>query len=216
MGGDRPKQYLPLAGRPMLVHGIEALLSEPRVNGVTVAIVQDDRDFQRLEFSRPIAVDSVAGGHSRAESVLNGLCHIATVHRADWVLVHDAARPCLPRECLADLLDRGLDSADGALLAIPVRDTVKSADPDQRVVGTIEREGLWAAQTPQLFPLPALLEAIEAMLGQGLAPTDEASAMERAGFRPLLVPGSPANLKVTVEADLPLAEAILAGAGVAK
>lgn len=216
LGGGQPKQYLPLAGKALLCHSVEALLAHPRIGGVTVVLAPGDARFSRLQFSRPEAVDHVAGGASRAQSVLNGLRHIGQRHASHWVLVHDAARPCLPLDCLDDLLRAGLDSADGALLAVPLGDTLKAAGADGHVERTVERAGLWAAQTPQLFPRERLEAALRAMLEAGLTPTDEAGAMEHAGARPLLVMGSAANLKVTWAADLELAAAVLAARAVAE
>ena len=209
LGAGSPKQYLPLAGKTLLWHSVERLLAHPGVQGVTVVLAEGDQDFDTLSFSRSGDVDHCTGGASRAESVRNGLRHIAHAHAADWVLVHDAARPCLPRACLDELLQAGLECDDGALLALPVADTLKAADADERVRTTLARESLWAAQTPQLFPLVTLLAAVQAQLDAGETPTDEAMAMERAGFHPRLVRGSPANLKVTWPADLALAEAWL-------
>ena len=216
LGAKLPKQYLPLAGKPLLWHSVESLLAHPDVQGVTVVLAEGDQAFDALAFSRPQAVDRCSGGASRAESVRNGLRHIARVHAADWVLVHDAARPCLPSACLDELLRLGKDSDDGALLALPLADTLKAADAQERVRTTLAREALWAAQTPQLFPLAALLQALQSQLESGGAPTDEAMAMEQAGFHPRLVRGSPANLKVTWPADLALAEAWLMALNLSK
>lgn len=210
LGGDRPKQYLALGTRSLLEHSVEALLAHPLVEGVTVALAAGDGRFAGLRFSRPDAVDTAPGGETRAESVRSALRHIKIVHGSDWVLVHDAARPCLSRDCLDALLEQGLDDPDGALLALPVADTLKAGDRHSRVTSTVDREGLWAAQTPQLFPVPALQAALEQALASGRRPTDEAEAMELAGHRPRLVRGDAANLKVTWPADLLLAEAVLA------
>jgi len=209
LGSETPKQYMTVAGRCLLEHSVDALLSHTRVEGVTVALAPEDEAFASLRFSRPGAVDSVTGGASRAESVFNGLCHIAERHGSDWVLVHDAARPCLPRSRLDALIEQGLRVPDGALLAIPVADTLKQAGPDGRVARTVDRDRLWAAQTPQLFPLKALQAALEQALERNLHPTDEAEAMELAGYHPLLVAGDVANLKVTWPADLVVAEALV-------
>jgi 2-C-methyl-D-erythritol 4-phosphate cytidylyltransferase len=155
-------------------------------------------------------VDSATGGATRAESVFNGLQHIDAVHGSDWVLVHDAARPCLPLACLSALLEQGLDDPDGALLAVPVADTLKAADAQGHVARTVDRERLWAAQTPQLFPLAVLRDALLEAFQQQRQPTDEAEAMEMAGFHPRLVRGDSCNLKVTWPTDLAIAEALLA------
>jgi len=142
--------------------------------------------------------------------VLNGLEAIARTDPAcEWVLVHDAARPCLGRDELERLVGEGIDSADGAILAVPVRDTLKQADRDRRIERTVDRSVLWAAQTPQLFRLHDLAARLADALAAGEEPTDEAGAMERAGRHPLLIEGCATNLKITGPGDLALAEFIL-------
>lgn len=210
-GGGVLKQYLPLAGRPVLAHAIDAVNRYPEIAGVTVVLGAEDRIFGEMIEPEFDGIRTVIGGESRAESVLNGLRAIQQRYpETDWVLVHDAARPCLPAACLDALLEAGLASADGAILAVPVQDTLKRANDRDLVVETVDREALWAAQTPQLFPLQRLAAAIEAMLEAGEAPTDEASAMQYAGAQPLLVRGSPANIKITWPEDVAIAEAWLA------
>ena len=141
---------------------------------------------------------------------MNGLRSIRRNHpETAWVLVHDAARPCLSADCLARLLESGLQHRDGAILAVPVRDTLKRSDEADRISETVEREKLWAAQTPQLFPLDVLATALEQCLDSGDPPTDEAGAMEAAGARPRLVMGSTANIKITWPDDIAIAEAWL-------
>jgi 2-C-methyl-D-erythritol 4-phosphate cytidylyltransferase len=206
-GGTVLKQYLPLAGKPVLAHAIDAVNLYPEISGVTVVIAEADPLFAATLGAAADAVDTVTGGATRAESVMNGMRFIAQNHpETEWVLVHDAARPCLPRSCLAELLKQGLQSRDGAILATPVADTVKRAGEDGCIEETVEREGLWAAQTPQLFPFTALFEALEAALAAGVTPTDEAGVMQRVGARPLLVTGSPVNLKITRPEDVSMAE----------
>lgn len=207
-GGAVVKQYLPVAGKSVLAHSIDAVNIFPEIAGVTVVLSSEDRMFSGIRSQVGEGVETVSGGATRAESVLNGLKAIRNAHpETQWVLVHDAARPCLSRECVQRLLEQGLQNPDGALLAIPVQDTLKRADESQSVVSTVDREGLWAAQTPQLFPLDRLHQALEAMLQDGEQPTDEAGAMERAGARPSLVMGSPANIKITWPDDVAIAEA---------
>lgn len=208
------KQYAPIAGKPVLAHAIEAVSVGPPVTGVTVVLAQDDREFERLIAPHFPDVRTVIGGASRAHSVLYGLRSIReTDPDAGWVMVHDAARPCLPRDCVRRLLRQGLASADGALLAMPVRDTLKQEGAHGCVERTVERAHLWAAQTPQLFPLARLHSALEAGCGSGHPPTDEAAAMEARGARPLLVRGSSRNLKITYPDDILLVESWL-GAGI--
>lgn len=207
-GGSVLKQYLPVAGRPVLAHAIDAVNLYPEIAGVTVVLAADDMMFSELIDAGYSGIETVTGGASRAESVLNGVGSIIERHpETDWVLVHDAARPCLPRSCMDRLLEQGLGSTDGALLAIPVRDTLKQSGEENRVDATVDREGLWAAQTPQLFPARALASALQSMLETGSMPTDEAGAMEQAGARPLLVMGSPVNIKITFPDDVRIAEA---------
>ena len=213
-GGEVPKQYAPLFGRPVLAHSIEALRRHSAVLGVTVVVAPDDSLFEdRL---RPMFPDvgTVPGGDSRARSVLNGLESIARTDPAcRWVLVHDAARPCLARDDLERLIEQGLDAPDGAILAVPVRDTLKQADREGRIERTVDRSVLWAAQTPQMFRRDDLAEVLAAALAAGEEPTDEAGAMEQAGRHPLLVEGCSTNLKITGPGDLALAEFILRGRG---
>lgn len=204
-----PKQYAPLLGRPLLAWSLERLLSHPDIDDVTVVLAPDDQHFTQLEPSA--RVHRTEGGDSRARSVCNGIIAAQNRFGADFVLVHDAARPCLDLPSLDRLIAAGLGKTDGAILAQPVADTLKRARAgDQPAIKTtIDREGLWAAQTPQLFPAATLRAALEASLARGDAPTDEAGAMESAGYHPRLVTGSPRNLKVTWPGDLALAELYL-------
>lgn len=205
------KQYAPVAGRPVLAHAIEAVLACPEVRNVTVLLAAGDDQFERLIAPMFPQVHTAIGGASRADSVLAGLHSIrATDPAADWVMVHDAARPLLPLRCIRRLLRQGLSHPDGAILAVPMRDTLKRDNGSGEVGETVSREGLWAAQTPQLFPLLPLLKALEHCMAAGIAPTDEAAAMEHSGARPLLVMGSPANIKITYPDDLMLVESCLA------
>ncbi len=209
-GGTTLKQYAHLLGKPVIAHSIEALSRHPAVAAVTVALAEDDGIFDALLGEQYPLVNTVTGGPSRAHTVLNGLRAIRAADPAcEWVLVHDAARPCLPFDALDRLLQQGLQSDHGGLLAIPVSDTLKLATEDQHIQTTVDRSGLWAAQTPQLFRLDELLQAQTAALQFGLPPTDEAQALERAGGQPLLVTGSPLNIKITGPEDLALAEVIL-------
>lgn len=212
-GGTTLKQYASLLGKPVIAHTIEALRRHPCVARVTVALAPDDGIYDELIRPRYPEVNTVCGGESRAQTVLNGLRYI---HGQDascqWVLVHDAARPCLPFEALDALLRQGQGTMDGAILAIPVTDTLKFEFDADRIEKTMDRSGLWAAQTPQLFPLLPLLQNLQAAINFGQFPTDEAEAMERAGVHPRLVLGSAHNIKITGPEDLPLAEFILSRA----
>ncbi len=209
-GGTTLKQYAHLLGSPVIHHSISAVTRHETVASVTVALAADDGIFDELV--RPAFPDArtVTGGDSRAQTVLNGLRSILSRDpHAEWVLVHDAARPCLSFADLSRLLEQGLHSPDGAILAMPVSDTLKLADDDGRIEGTVDRSRYWSAQTPQLFRIGELAANLEAAMSAGLTPTDDAAAMERAGRHPLLVQGSSTNIKITGSEDLALAEFIL-------
>lgn len=207
MGSNPPKQYTPLGGRPMLAHAIAALLADRRVEHVLVVVAAGDERYKQLACDARVEFVA-AGGASRAESVRNGLARLAMSASAeDWVLVHDAARPCLAREELTALIDALIDDPVGGLLAVPIADTIKRAD-DGHVERTVERARLWRALTPQMFRLGVLDDAFERVRDPA-AITDESSAVERIGHAPRLVPGRASNIKVTRPDDLPLAEAIL-------
>jgi 2-C-methyl-D-erythritol 4-phosphate cytidylyltransferase len=218
-GGTTLKQYAHLNGIPVIAHSIEAISAHPMVASVTVALAEDDGIFDELVRPAYPAVHTVTGGDSRAQTVLNGLQAIQSREPGcDWVLVHDAARPCLSREALNRLVVAGLASESGAIMAVPVSDTLKWADEDNGIERTIDRSRCWAAQTPQMFRAPQtpqmfrapqLAAELNKALADGLNPTDEAAAMERAGHRPLLVEGRTTNIKITGAADLALAEFIL-------
>jgi 2-C-methyl-D-erythritol 4-phosphate cytidylyltransferase/2-C-methyl-D-erythritol 2,4-cyclodiphosphate synthase len=212
--GAAPKQYLPLAGRTVLEHALAPFLADPACAGVVVALAADDERFATLPVARDPRVAVVAGGTERRDSVAAGLRWLTERLGAEdpWVLVHDAARPCLPRTDLARLLAALPGAPDGALLAVRVADTVKRADGAGRVLATVPREALHRAQTPQAFRLKALSAALAACPGA----TDEASAVEAAGARPLLVAGSAANVKLTEPGDLALAGRLLRGEAMAQ
>jgi len=191
-----PKQYRIIAGQPMLKHAVQALLSDERIEQVRVITAPHDEIAQELlsDLSRTICCP--IGGAERSDTVLNGL-EQAGLSEHDWVLVHDAARPGLPLEALRRLIDSCLENGVGGLLALPVADTIKFADPSGRVVRTVDRAHLWAAQTPQMFRVGLLLDALRKAKEIGQPLTDEAQAMEFAGHQPLLIPGSGRNAKVT-------------------
>ncbi|MEE4144317.1 MAG: 2-C-methyl-D-erythritol 4-phosphate cytidylyltransferase [Halieaceae bacterium] len=206
MGADLPKQYLQLAGATVVEHSLNALLASPRLAGVVVALHPDDRRAARLPVFGDERVQRVAGGAQRSDSVQAALAALlAQGEPGDWVLVHDAARPCLPADDLERLIDRVTTSGVGGLLATAIVDTVKQATEAGLVARTLDRTLLWRAQTPQMFRLGELHAALDSARGQGLVITDEASAMELAGHPVQLVPGSARNLKVTLPEDLQLA-----------
>jgi 2-C-methyl-D-erythritol 4-phosphate cytidylyltransferase len=209
-GGTTLKQYAHLMGQPVIAHSIEAVSRHPAVGSVTVALAPDDGIYEELVAPGYPAVHTVTGGDSRAESVLNGLEAILERDPScGWVLVHDAARPCLPIEALRRLLTVGLASPHGAILAVPVSDTLKVADSAGCIDSTVDRSRFWAAQTPQLLRARELAEGLREALAAGEAPTDDAAALERVGLHPLLVEGPRSNLKITGPEDLALAEFIL-------
>ncbi|HUF22277.1 MAG TPA: 2-C-methyl-D-erythritol 4-phosphate cytidylyltransferase [Burkholderiales bacterium] len=215
MGDVRPKQYLQLLGRPMLLHTAERLCAHARLRAVYVALSPQDRLFSSLETSRVAGKlhPLYCGGESRAHTVRNALEELRPrVSDADWILVHDAARPCLAVELIDRLIDELEQDEVGGLLAVPVADTLKRADRAQRVVDTVSRDGYWQAQTPQMFRY-ALLQRALAAADLALV-TDEAGAVEALGLSPRLVSGSTANIKVTFPQDFALAEAILRMQGV--
>ncbi len=204
---DVPKQYLRLGERTMLEHSISAMLSDARVDRVFVVVAPTDDKWQSIQLDSTRVEFLPVGGASRAESVLNGLVTLAArSHDDDRVLVHDAARPCLGKTELARLIDEVGSDDHGGLLAVPLTDTLKRAE-EGHVVETLQRDGLWCAQTPQMFRLASLRAALSVDSLDGI--TDEASAIERNGNFPRLVLGSATNIKVTTEQDLMLARAIL-------
>lgn len=209
MGSAIPKQYLPLAGQSVIAHTLDTLLHHPRLTGVVVAISAGDEWWPEVAAGRvtdkPLLV--VTGGAERGHSVLNGLEALREqAHPEDWVLVHDAVRPCLNVADLDRLLTELADDPVGGLLAVPVQDTLKQADATGRVAATVDRSSLWRALTPQMFRLGLLHDALQEALARGLRVTDEATAMEAAGFAPRLVEGRADNLKITRPEDLALAE----------
>ena len=210
MGADRPKQYLELAGRTVLEHTLDIFIRHPRITGLAVAIGAEDPWFPELSIRTDKPMLVVHGGEERCHSVLNALRALeGQASDDDWMLVHDAARPCLGRDDLDRLLVTLEHDPVGGLLAVPVSDTLKHAGPDGRVDRTVDRNGLWRAFTPQMFRYRALMGALQGALVEGATVTDDASAMERAGHAPRLVEGSPSNIKITSPADLALAGFLL-------
>ena len=210
LGGEVPKQYLTLGQgdrrRTVIEHALSVLLDYPELERVAVAVAPDDTHWTRLPVARHPVVTTVTGGDSRAASVLAGLGALRDqLEDDDWVLVHDAARPCLRAEDLDALVRGARRSPDGALLAVPARDTLKQAD-GRRVTATLDRSTVWQAQTPQMFRVAALQAALDAA---DASVTDEASAIEAQGGRPTLVPGHLDILKITFLEDLALAVAAL-------
>ena len=206
MRAAKPKQYLKLRGRTVLEYSANTLMDAPWIEGVVVVLAPGDEDFARLALGRHWKIHTAAGGVKRADSVLAGLKKVAELAKTatPYVLVHDAARPCLTRADLERLREEATGE-QGGLLAVAMTDTVKRAE-GTHAASTVARRELWRAQTPQLFRLDLLQAALEDCLARGVEVTDEASAMEATGRRPRLVAGSESNLKVTVPDDLALAE----------
>lgn len=211
VGGDVPKQYLEIEHRPLIAHTLAALLAHPAVEGAVVVVAVDDAFWPGWQDFLGKPLIACAGGSTRADSVLAGLAALPESVRADdFVLVHDAARPNLSLFDLDQLLERGRNDPVGAILAAPVRDTLKIAGDDGGIDGTQPRERLWRAFTPQLFRRLQLARALEAAQRDGVVVTDESMAMERQGARPLLVEGSVDNIKVTTPSDLAMMACMLA------
>lgn len=208
MSSEQPKQYLSLLGEPLIRHTLRVLCTSPMIEKVYVVLSVGDQEWDRHDW-QPFGdrlVPLFCGGVSRAESVLNGLRAIAdNTAASDWILVHDAARPCLAPWHVETLVRELIHDEVGGILAVPVADTLKREDSTHRSAETVPREGLWQAQTPQMFRYVMLKRALE----NARHVTDEASAIEAMGLRPRLVRGDPTNLKVTYPLDLHLAEWIL-------
>ena len=220
-GDELPKQYHAIAGKPLIEHTLRRLAGHPAVAGLMVVLAADDAHWPRMFPALAAATDKVAlslfgkpllrvpGGATRAESTLAGLLALpATVGDRDFVLVHDAARPCLRADDLSRLVER-VTPTDGGLLGAPVRDTLKRSDAFGHCLATEPRGSRWRAFTPQMFRRGELTAALISARGDGLEVTDEAMAMEHAGHAPLLVEGAEDNIKVTTPADLVLAEFLL-------
>ncbi|NNG22167.1 2-C-methyl-D-erythritol 4-phosphate cytidylyltransferase [Telluria aromaticivorans] len=207
MGATSPKQYLQLGGKPMLRHTLDAFVSSPLISHTYVVVSADDPIIDSIIPAQGVTVLR-HGGASRMDSVRNGLLALhGILHEDDWVLVHDAARPGLDAELIERLIVETGEHPAGGLLALPVVDTVKRCVADE--VATVARDGLWLAQTPQMFRYHLLYRALDAATDPSMI-TDDASAVEALGLAPKLVEGHPRNLKVTLPADILIAEMYLA------
>ncbi len=217
IGSAIPKQYLPVAGRPMLCHALAALAAVSRIERITVVVAPADRWFDDLPLDEAIArrIEVVRhGGATRAASVAAGLAAMRPVDDDDWVLVHDAARCGITSRMVDGLIDRVVGHPAGGLLALPLDDTLKrcaaGGSPEEAAVdATIDRAGLWRAQTPQMFRHRLLSDALAGAAARDVVVTDESSAIEAAGHRPLLVAGSSRNFKVTTADDLAMMDSLL-------
>ncbi len=217
MGSDVPKQYLQLLDKTVIEHSCQRLLNNENITGLVVALGKDDGYWDDINLETDKPVIRVDGGDERCHSVLNALTELSklseqseyNIQQDDWILVHDAARPCLREGDINLLIERLNEHAVGGLLALPVRDTMKRQTDDQTVDETVDREGLWQAQTPQMFPLEMLRQAIDDAIKSDFLITDESSAIEYMGLNPLLVEGHEDNIKITRQPDLKLAEMYL-------
>jgi len=210
MLADRPKQYLVLEGKTVLEHTLHRLASHPRITGLIVAIAEHDPYLPALSLPINCPVHLVSGGAERADSVFNALQHLSSLCNDDpWVLVHDAARPCLRHQDIDQMLLKLISHKVGGILGIPVNDTVKRVNARDEITDTVCRQGLWRASTPQMFHLQALKSALTIAKEQQVIVTDEASAMELAGLKPVMVEGHSDNIKITLPQDLALASLFL-------
>ncbi len=210
MGAEIPKQYLHLLGKPLIEHTLMRLLQFSALQGVIVAVSPYDKYWRRLPISRHPKVCTVEGGHERGDSVRNALRLLRDrLDKLDWVLVHDAARPCIQQENIHTLCNEVDEHLVGGILGIPVSDTIKRVNENFGIVDTVDRRALWRAQTPQIFRYGLLREALELAARGSRLVTDEASALEAMDYCPLMVEGRCDNIKVTRPEDLAMAELIL-------
>jgi 2-C-methyl-D-erythritol 4-phosphate cytidylyltransferase len=210
MSSETPKQYMKIQNKCILEHALEQFCFYSGIDGVVVALADGDPYWSSLSISSNEKLMITSGGEERCHSVLNGLRHLDDFAQGDdWVLVHDAARPCLRVEDIEKLINTVSEQGRGGLLAVPVRDTMKRADSSNSVTETVGRLGLWHALTPQMFRLAELKTAIENALAEGMLVTDEAQAMEFSGISPLLIEGHSDNIKVTLPLDILLADLFL-------
>ncbi|MDP7193774.1 MAG: 2-C-methyl-D-erythritol 4-phosphate cytidylyltransferase [Arenicellales bacterium] len=209
-GSQRPKQYHFIKGKPVLAHTLERIAQVKAIRGIAVGLSVEDANWEVLEKPSTENLWTYTGGVTRADTVRRGLDSLsAKAVAGDWVLVHDAVRPCIQHADVQRLINEVAFSPEGGLLGIPVRDTIKRETGQGRVATTVPRVGLWRAQTPQLFPLDTLTTALDQAHSSGRGCTDEAEAIEQLSLTPRLVESDWCNLKITSPADLVLAELIL-------
>ena len=211
MGAAVPKQYLLLGNKTILEHSISALISHPNISKVMVVLHTEDAHWSNLEVPHADKLLATVGGELRAHSVLQGLELLKELAREqDWVLVHDAVRPCLQHRDIDRLMRQLNQHPVGGILGIPVRDTLKRVDDEGRICQTVSREKIWCAQTPQMFRFGILYDAMRKALEEQQLITDESSAVEFSGHTPMMVEGNPQNIKMTYPEDLILAESFMA------
>ncbi|MGY8786454.1 MAG: 2-C-methyl-D-erythritol 4-phosphate cytidylyltransferase [Pseudomonadales bacterium] len=214
MGSTIPKQYLTIDGTPLLLHALRRLSAVREIQKIIVVIHPEDSRWAELEKSIKEEfgnrIITVMGGGERYQSVLNGLTALTEfAGKDDWVLVHDAVRPCVRTSDIENLIQKVSLHSIGGLLGSPVDNTLKRVDKELTVIETVDRESYWNALTPQMFRFALLKESIQTVVVSGEQVTDEAAAMEVAGFKPIMIAGHKDNIKITVEADLVLASQIL-------
>jgi 2-C-methyl-D-erythritol 4-phosphate cytidylyltransferase len=213
MSAEVPKQYLKLHGSTVLHHTLSRICANPEIKGVVIGISPEDCWWSKDEFTHTKLLGIYQGGAERADTVLNGLQYLDSldlVSRSDWVLVHDAARPCIVQQDIHNLLASARVNGVGAVLGKTLIDTIKSVDEKNIVRNTVDREQLCRAFTPQVFRIGKLIQAIEDSVHAGIKLTDESMAMERSGMYPVLVEGHASNIKITTSGDLDLMELYLA------
>ncbi len=210
MGADLPKQYLQIADKTILGHSINKLLGCELVAGVAVGIAENDEYWSSLYIDHARFLGSYSGGRERIHTVLNGLEFLQDhANGNDWILVHDAVRPCVEIEDIRRLIEKGLKNESGAILANKVVDTVKQINKQNEIQQTLDRNQLALAQTPQLFPLSVLKKALSLAVDNNQLSTDESAAVEALGLKPIVIEGSRTNIKITASEDLKLAELII-------
>ena len=209
MGGDRPKQYLSFHNKTVLEHCLDRLLSHPQIEGTVLVLNEDDQYWEGLEYQSEKPILIANGGEQRHHSVYNGLAQLQYRFGSEsLVLVHDAARPLVTHQELSNVIAAASEHPAGAVLALPVNDSLKLENDTHEIASSVSRDRLWRAQTPQAFHLLPLLNALEKVIAQDLTITDDASAIELSGYSPKLVRGQATNLKITFADDLALAEMI--------
>ena len=210
MNANKPKQYLMLGNKTILEHTLLRILTLPKLAGVVVALSPEDNYWKTLDVFQNPLIHTTTGGESRADSVLNGLNYLSDkVECNDWILVHDAARPCVTIPSIQQLCDQLKDGAVGGILSVPVSDTIKQVASKNEIQTTVDRSPLWQAQTPQMFRYQFLLDCLTKTLANKENITDESSAVELCGYKPLVVEGRNDNIKITRPDDLMMAEFIL-------
>jgi len=209
MGADCPKQYLPLVGKTVIEHTLERLLALPDIAGIYLVLGADDNYWNDLSFAQHKHIHRVAGGTERCDSVLNALEKLRdNASPNDWVLVHDAARPCIHVQSVLHLIEQVKNHPVGGILGVPVSDTLKQVN-NFIIDSTVDRRLLWQAQTPQMFRLGILRDCLQRGLAEGKLITDESSALESYGYQPLMVQGRSDNIKITRPEDLAIAAMLL-------